>query len=478
MPVIFLTDALFLTLVASGVVATFYIRRHPHLLIPWRKLSRKRSAMISLVIIMFYLTVALLDSLHFKVPVDSPEERASYGTDIISVFDYLVAPILIFGKQEKTFSEPFSTHSFSKETRKLPDGSWESTYPRLKIADAHSVGTEGGSPRGVLPVLFRALAWALIFLTLLYAAFFIRRARRTDTSVWEAVQEVMSGKSAVPWREALLAFSLLVLLLTALFAFSTHYHVFGTDKVGGDVFYKTLKSIRTGVLIGTLTTIFMLPFALLLGVVAGYFLGWVDDVIQYVYTTLNSIPSVLLIAAGVLMLQVYMAQHEADFASVAERSNAKLLFLCLVLGVTSWTGLCRLLRAETLKVKSMDYIQAARCVGVGRLKIILRHVLPNVAHIVFITTALEFSTLVLAEAILSYINIGVDPAMNSWGNMISSARLEMAREPEVWWSLVASLIFMFGLVLCANLFADAVRDAFDPHTEAHRTPQLPGKESA
>ncbi len=429
--------------------------------------------MISLVILLFYLTVTLLDSLHFKVPIINadPEKHANYATDIISVFDYLVAPILIFDKQEKTFSEPFSTHLFSKETRRLPDGSWENTYHRLKIAGPQSANPDRETPHEGLTVLFQALAWTLLFLTLLFSAFFALRSRRTGTSIRETVSEIMRGKSAVPWREILLTFSLLSLLLTVLFALSSNYHVFGTDKVGEDVFYKTLKSIRTGVLIGTLTTIFMLPFALLLGVVAGYFLGWVDDVIQYVYTTLNSIPSVLLIAAGVLMLQIYMTQHEADFASVAERSNAKLLFLCLVLGITSWTGLCRLLRAETLKVKSMDYIQAARCTGSGRLRIILRHVLPNVAHIAFITTALEFSTLVLAEAILSYINIGVDPAMHSWGNMISAARLEMAREPEVWWSLTAALVFMFGLVLCANLFADAVRDAFDPHTEIQQVPQ-------
>ena len=116
-----------------------------------------------------------------------------------------------------------------------------------------------------------------------------------------------------------------------------------------------------------------------------------------------------------------------------------------------WTGLCRLLRAETLKVKSMDYITAAQVLGVDKIQIILRHILPNVMHIVFITVALDFSGLVLAEAVLSYVNIGVDPTMHSWGNMINGARLEMAREPVVWWSLCAAFGFMFVLVLCAKL---------------------------
>jgi peptide/nickel transport system permease protein len=139
-----------------------------------------------------------------------------------------------------------------------------------------------------------------------------------------------------------------------------------------------------------------------------------------------------------------------------------LLFLCLILGVTSWTGLCRLLRGETLKLRELDYVQASQAFGVHHFTILYRHVLPNVLHIVLITVVLDFSGLVLAEAVLSYVNIGVDPTTNSWGNMINSARLELAREPIVWWSLVAAFGFMFTLVLAANLFSDVVRDAFDP----------------
>ena len=142
----------------------------------------------------------------------------------------------------------------------------------------------------------------------------------------------------------------------------------------------------------------------------------------------------------------------------------RLLLLCMILGITSWTGLCRLLRAETLKIREMDYVVAARALGVGKFQLLKRHVLPNVMHLVMITIVLDFSGLVLAEAVLSYINIGVDPSTYSWGNMINTSRLEMAREPIVWWSLTAAFIFMFTLVLAANLFADVVRDAFDPRS--------------
>ena len=241
-----------------------------------------------------------------------------------------------------------------------------------------------------------------------------------------------------------------------------YYHILGTDKVGEDVLYQAIKSIRTGLVIGSLTTMVMLPIAIILGLMAGFFRGWVDDLIQYLYTTLSSIPSVLLIAAAILMAQVTMANNPELFTTIEDRADMRLLLLCAILGLTSWTGLCRLLRAETLKIREMDYVLAARALGVGRLQILKRHVLPNVMHLVMITVVLDFSGLVLAEAVLSYINIGVDPSTYSWGNMINTSRLEMAREPIVWWSLTAAFIFMFSLVLAANLFADVVRDAFDP----------------
>ncbi|MFV1951618.1 MAG: ABC transporter permease [Nitrospinota bacterium] len=239
-------------------------------------------------------------------------------------------------------------------------------------------------------------------------------------------------------------------------------HLFGTDKVGMDVFYRALKGIRTGIVIGTLTTLIMLPFAIMMGIMAGYFKGWVDDLIQYIYTTLSSIPGVLLIASAILMLQVYMDTHADRFENIIIRADTRLFFLCVILGVSSWTGLCRILRGETLKLMEMEYVQASMALGVGHFKILLKHIIPNIMHIVLISVVLDFSGLVLAEAVLSYVGVGVDPTMESWGNMINAARLELAREPIVWWNLAAAFILMFGLVLSANLFADAVRDAFDP----------------
>tara|TARA_X000000368_G_scaffold100339_1_gene77381 strand:- start:523 stop:1308 length:786 start_codon:yes stop_codon:yes gene_type:complete len=251
-------------------------------------------------------------------------------------------------------------------------------------------------------------------------------------------------------------------IILILYDLGTQYYVLGTDKVGEDVLYKSIKSIRTGILIGTLTTIVMLPFAVFLGIFAGYIGGYVDDIIQYIYTTLNSIPSVLLIASAILMLQVYMSNNPLEFENIYERADLRLFFLCMILGLTSWTGLCRLLRGESMKLREVEYVQASQTFGLKKMSIIVRHIIPNIMHIVIITVVLDFSALVLAEAVLSYVNIGVDPTTYSWGNMINAARLEMSREPIVWWSLFSAFLFMFALVLFANLFSDVVREAFDP----------------
>jgi peptide/nickel transport system permease protein len=292
--------------------------------------------------------------------------------------------------------------------------------------------------------------------------------RSRQTNLPEGVSALLRGRTRYPWHAALWTLLVMAVMVGVIASVGSQYHLLGTDKVGEDVLYQALKSIRTGLVIGTLTTLVMLPAAILLGIMAGYFKGWVDDIIQYIYTTLNAIPGVLLIAAAILMVHIYLSTHADEFTSVTERADLRLLFLCLILGITSWTGLCRLLRGETFKLGELEYVQAARSLGVGHFTVLLRHILPNVLHIVLITVVIDFSGLVLAEAVLSYINIGVDPSMDSWGNMINGARLELAREPVVWWSLAAAFLFMFTLVLAANLVADVVRDAFDPRLRSTR----------
>jgi peptide/nickel transport system permease protein len=234
------------------------------------------------------------------------------------------------------------------------------------------------------------------------------------------------------------------------------------------VMYQTLKSIRTAFVIGTLATLATLPLAVVLGIMGGYLKGWVDELIQYLYTVLSSIPNILLIAACVLMVQVFLDKHPELFETGVERADLKLFLLCAVLGLTGWASLCRLLRGETLKLRELEFVQAANAFGVGQARIMMRHIFPNVVHLILIVTVLDFSALILYEAVLSYVGVGVDPSMNSFGGMINFARNEMSRDPVVWWPFASAFIFMVTLVLSANLFADGVRDAFDPRARVFR----------
>ena len=460
-PVILWTDALLFLLVAGTVMFFIYVRGRTHLRRPWSKLAQSKQGMAALVFIAFFVCVGLLDSVHFRERIsDAGEAQQRYAVQTLSVLDVIAGPIRT--RNEKTYSAPLATHLYSKETVELPGGERVRAYPRLEFGGAHLADPDADWLGDVLRTTVAGLGVAAIVwnvLVLLVTALVARWGGFTTRQAWRLIWQ---GSTPVPWRTILVSAGVLIFLLMPMAALSTRYHVLGTDKVGQDVFYLTLKSIRTGLLIATLATLVMLPLATALGIMAGYFRGWVDDVIQYVYTTLNSIPSVLLIAASVLMLQVYMGTHPELFDTIEQRQDLRLLFLCLILGVMNWTGLCRLLRGETLKLREQEYVQAAHAFGVPNVSIISRHILPNVMHIILIAVVMDFSALVLAEAVLSYVGVGVDPTMNSFGNMINAARLEMAREPMVWWSLASAFIFMLMMVLSANLFADAVRDAFDP----------------
>jgi len=451
-PVILWTDALVFLLLALIVIGLFNLRKNRQLVEQWRLVFRSRVGSAAFVVLMFYVVTGLLDSLHFHPSQADVNGNAMKSPEVISVLDSLLMDLK--KSTEKSYSAPFARTLYVKETVD-DNGVQQRIYPALEKRAQHLDAHESLTMDVLKKGLFGMLTGLLVSLILVQLLAWLSRQRLSD-------MYKRPDSRAVQWRSISLTVIAACMLLGTVLSLSFYYHVLGTDKVGQDVLYLSLKSVRTGLVIGTLTTLIMLPFAILLGIMAGYYRSWIDDVIQYLYTTLNSIPGILLIAASVLMLQVLMDNNPDAFTSVEQRSDARLFFLCMILGITSWTGLCRLLRGETLKLRELDYIQAARALGTSNLTIIMRHILPNLMHIVLISVVLDFSALVLAEAVLAYVEIGVDPSMNSWGNMINSARLEMSREPIVWWSLFSAFCFMFILVLAANLFSDAVRDAFDP----------------
>jgi peptide/nickel transport system permease protein len=469
MPVVLWTDVPVWLLVAITLGYFAYVRRHEHLAAPWRRVARSAPGMVALVVLLAFAAVGLADSLHFRPALEGKDQKGGtvYAVEVLSLLDVAVMPLKT--RTERTYSAPLAIRSFSKETTELAGGGIVREFPRLRFGGAHLKG-EADHGRDVAltalqGVALGAFAWGLAvwFATAALA----RRRRVAAGAMWTSIRR---RRTNVPWLAIYLSVLALACIAFPVALLAGKYHVLGTDKVGQDVLYLSLKSIRTGLVIGTLTTLVTLPFAVLLGIMAGYFKGWIDDAIQYLYTTINSIPGVLLIAAAVLIMQVYIDKNPELFPTAAQRADFRLLLLCAILGATTWTGLARLLRGESLKLRELEYIQAAHALGVRHGRVITRHILPNVMHIVLIALVMDFSGLVLAEAVLSYVGVGVDPSMNSFGTMINAARLEMARDPMVWWTLAAAFAFMFVLVLAANLFADAVRDAFDPRVRVGGAP--------
>jgi peptide/nickel transport system permease protein len=463
------TDAAMWLMALAMAVYVLLVLRRPGLRANWKRVFADAPALASAVVLALCLGITLLDSLHYRPllpPAAGSEGSApAYDTRTRSVLDALLSRLV--DSREATYSRPLSYVGFTKESVEV-DGEVQRVAPRLKFGGAH---LQDPATQWVGDLAWRSAVGLLlggILAAVLSAALLALVAWRGKRPWREGVAAAWRGEDAIPWRVACLTLGAIGLFVGPIALLAGHYHVFGTDLTGNDVLYQALKSIRTAFVIGTLATVATLPLAVGLGILAGYLRGWVDEVIQYLYTVLSSVPNVLLIAACVLMVQVFIDQNPEVFETGAERADVKLFLLCAVLGLTGWAGLCRLLRAETLKLRELEYVQAAQAFGVPGARIMRRHIFPNVAHLMLIVTVLDFSSLILYEAVLSYVGVGVDPSMNSFGGMINLARSEMSRDPVVWWSFAAAFGFMVTLVLAANLFADGVRDAFDPRARVFR----------
>lgn len=222
-------------------------------------------------------------------------------------------------------------------------------------------------------------------------------------------------------------------------------HLLGTDINGYDMIYNLSKGAGTALLLSFGTSFISIPIGIFLGILAGYFGGWIDDVIQWLYTTVASIPWLLFVIAFLMVF------------------GRGLFWIIVAIGITAWVDLARLIRGETLKIKNLDYVTAAHATGTPHPVILFRHILPNLGYLIVITFTLAASNVILAESILTFIGIGVEPGTTSWGVMLVEAQKELTRDPPIWWVFVgASFAGIMPLVLALNLFGDALRDAFDP----------------
>ncbi len=459
------TDIFLWLVVAMAVVYVSRVARNPNARRTWRRVFVAPTPMAAAIVVAIFIVIAMLDSIHFRPRIDAVQGSAAargapvYSGETLSLLDEILAPLR--ESREKTYSMPLAYRGFSKEAAE-ENGAMVREFPRLRYGGRLLTNPERDWPGDIATRLVTGVVLGAIAGVLAMGLVAGGVASKRGEGIVAAWAYMRSGGSQMPWATIARTVLLLGLVIGVLASLASGYHVFGTDLTGNDVFYRVIKSIRTAIVMGALTTAATLPFALGLGIIGGYLRGWADDLIQYAYTVLSSIPPVLLIAACVLLIQVFIDKNGALFETGIERSDLKLLFLCLIIGITEFATMCRLVRGETLKLRELDYVQASQAFGAGAGKIMVRHIMPNVMHIVIITLVLEFSQIVLYEAVLSYVGVGVDPSMSSFGTMLNLARSEMAREPIVWWNLATAFVFMLGLVLSINLFADGVRDAFDP----------------
>ena len=222
-------------------------------------------------------------------------------------------------------------------------------------------------------------------------------------------------------------------------------HLFGTDIFGRSVLSKVIHASQVAMSVGLISSVCAVIIGVFLGSIAGYFGKWVDELIVWFYTTFSSVPGIMLLM------------------SIAFVMGKGLITIYIALGITSWVGLCRLIRAEVMKHKTRDYVQAAEAIGAGNGRKLFKHILPNVMHIVIINLSLQFQVAIKSEVILSYLGVGV-VGQPSWGTMIDDAKLELVR--GVWWQLAAATLAMFIIVLAFNILGDSLRDALDPKLNA------------
>ncbi len=280
---------------------------------------------------------------------------------------------------------------------------------------------------------------------------------KASRSLWQdAVRKIKRDKVALLAFFLILFYFAMALLCAAGILFPNHgvpntdlsflppssTNWFGTDVFGRDVLARAAHGTVTSLMVGLIGAGLSVLIGATLGAIAGFCGGIIDDLIVWFYSTIDTIPYILLLSALAFLL------------------GSGLETMCLAIGLTSWVGLCRLMRAEFMRHRDREYVQSAVALGASSYRQIFLHILPNTLPIILINFSLSFVGAVKSEVILTYLGLGVEVGTPSWGMMINDAKQELVR--GVWWNLTAATLFMFILVLAFNLFNDSLRSALDP----------------
>ena len=220
----------------------------------------------------------------------------------------------------------------------------------------------------------------------------------------------------------------------------------GTDRQGRSILLRSLYAVKVAVQIGLVSALISVLIGTILGGAAAFFGGWVDHVIVWLYSTFSAIPYIVLLMVLAAMF-------------LGSAFEGTLIPVYVAFCATFWIGPCRVIRGEVMKLRELEYVQAATAVGFGRMRILLKHIIPNTTHLMFINFSLLFIGAIKAEVILSFLGLGVKNEP-SWGVMINQARQEVIS--GFMWQIGGATFFMFCLVLAFNVLSDALQDAFDP----------------
>ena len=237
-------------------------------------------------------------------------------------------------------------------------------------------------------------------------------------------------------------------------------HPFGTDRIGRDILARTIYGGQISLLIGFLAVIVEVGFGTAIGAVAGYYGGWVDAVLMRITEALLSIPNLLLL----LVMAKFFAGKIDSIQFLGRSFSGSVIVIILILGLTSWTSLARIIRSNVLSLKETDFVLAARAIGVPNWKIILNHILPNTLASIIVSLTLGVATAILTEAYVSFLGLGVQPPTASWGNMLTEAQEFTVIKNAPWYWFFPSLLILLT-VLSINFVGDGLRDAFDPRSD-------------
>ena len=299
-------------------------------------------------------------------------------------------------------------------------------YPRLRYGGKHLGEHEGEAAADAAFTAFRGAALAFVgWLGLAGLAAATAGRGAPPGAGWG---RIWRRETTFAWDSVLLTLLLMLLVLVPLFWLSGQYHVFGTDKVGQDVLYQVLKSVRTGLIIGLVTTLVMLPMAVLLGIVAGYFRGWIDDVMMRAVDVLDSIPLLFLVVFLVTVLGEDSVRLALDSLGIG-----RLAIFYAVVAAVSWLSMARIVRAKVLEIRGATMIEAARAIGAGPARIISRHLLPNLAGIIIVKLSLVVPRVMLFESFLSFLGLGVQPPDVSWGLLANAGFRALVPFDPAWW---------------------------------------------